>query len=329
MPSSQAFPIDLSLVIPLLDESESLPELLRQILEATLPLKNKSSNALTLEVIFINDGSSDGSDAVIKSLIAEHHKAGTRELKLISFQKNYGKSAGLHIGFEAARGEYVITMDADLQDSPYEIPNLMAKIDEGFDLVSGWKKIRHDPISKTLPSRFFNFVTSTLTGIPIHDFNCGLKAYRYEVVKSVQIYGEMHRYIPVLAKWNGFRVSEIVVEHRARKFGVSKFGISRFFKGFLDLLTVLFITKYMKRPMHFFGTLGIFCFLLGFGMGLYLTIEKLLYDASLSNRPILFLAVLLIILGVQLFLGGLLGEMITKSYAQSEPYFIKEKINID
>lgn len=314
------YPLDLSLVIPLLNEVESIPELVSQIYDAL----SKAEKPLKFEVIFIDDGSTDGSSDVIKKLIASHP-----EVKLIAMRKNYGKSGALDIGFNVAQGKYVITMDADLQDSPYEITPLIDKLNEGFDLISGWKKKRFDPISKTAPSKFFNFVTGTLTGIKIHDFNCGLKAYRNEVVKSVQVYGEMHRYIPVLAKWNGFRVSELVVEHRPRKYGVSKFGLSRFFKGFLDLLTVLFVTKYMKRPMHFFGTMGIASFALGFSIALWLTVEKVFYDESLSNRPMLFLAVLLIILGVQFFSTGLLGEMITKSYAQSEPYLIREKVNIE
>ncbi|MDX2129411.1 MAG: glycosyltransferase family 2 protein [Chloroherpetonaceae bacterium] len=317
---------DISYVIPLYNESESLPELIDQIKDALT-----KSNLATLfgrkpqiEILLINDGSSDGSDKVAKQLIQKNP-----EIKLISFRRNYGKSAALDAGFKEAKGRYVITMDADLQDSPYETEPLIRKVEEGFDLVSGWKQKRFDPLSKTIPSKLFNFVTSRLAGIPIHDFNCGLKIYRNDVVKSVHVYGEMHRYIPVLAKWNGFTVSELVVEHRARKYGSTKFGISRFFYGFLDLLTVLFITKYMKRPMHFFGVFGIICTFSGSALGLYLTIEKLFYDAYLSNRPMLFLSVLLIILGVQLFMGGLLGEMITKSYHRVESYLIKERINFE
>jgi glycosyltransferase involved in cell wall biosynthesis len=313
------FTIDISLVIPLLNEAESLPELVSQIYDAVFKLPEKKS----IEILFIDDGSTDNSSDVIKTLVKSH-----AEIKLIRFRKNYGKSAALDVGFAAAQGEFVITMDADLQDNPYEIGPLIKKLNDGYDLVSGWKQKRHDPISKTLPSKFFNFVTGTLTGIPIHDFNCGLKAYRNEVVKSVSIYGELHRYIPVLAKFNGFRVSEIVVEHRARKFGYSKFGLSRFFKGFLDLVTVLFITKYMKRPMHFFGTFGILCFIVGFGISLYLTIEKIFSNATVSNRPILFLGMLLIILGVQFLSTGLLSEMIAKTYMQKEEYLIKEKVNV-
>lgn len=317
---------DISIVIPLFNEAESLPELAAQITDA---ISKNELGALfghrpSFEILFINDGSNDGSDKVIKRLIAGHP-----EIKLISFRCNYGKSAGLDAGFKAAQGKYVITMDADLQDNPYEIEPLIRKLEEGYDLVSGWKKKRYDPITKTVPSKLFNAVTRILSGVPLHDFNCGLKAYRHEVVKSLQIYGEMHRYIPVLAKWNGFRVGELVVQHRARKYGHSKFGISRFFNGFLDLLTVLFITKYMKRPMHFFGMLGIVAFFIGFAISFYLAFEKIMFDASMSNRPLLLLGVMLIILGVQLFGIGLLGEMITKTYLQAEPYLIKEKVNVD
>jgi glycosyltransferase involved in cell wall biosynthesis len=320
------FAVDISLVIPLYNEAESLPELTEQIYDSIQKsnLHTLLGHQPTFEILFINDGSTDGSDKVIKQLIEKYH-----EVKLISFRRNYGKSAGLDAGFKAAQGKYVITMDADLQDNPYEIEPLIRKLEEGYDLISGWKKKRYDPISKTLPSKLFNFVTGLLSGVHIHDFNCGLKAYRNEVVKAVQVYGEMHRYIPVLAKWNGFRVSELAVQHRARKYGYSKFGLSRFFNGFLDLLTVMFITKYMKRPMHLFGMLGIVCFLLGFVIAAVLTYGKYVHDESVSNRPLLMLGVLLIILGVQFFLGGLLGEMITKSYLQSETYLIKETVNVE
>lgn len=271
---------DISLVIPLFNEAESLPELVAQIADsiAKSQLSDLFGHKPTYEILFINDGSNDGSDRVIKGLMAQYP-----EIKLISFRRNYGKSAGLDAGFKAAQGKYVITMDADLQDNPYEIEPLIRKLEEGYDLVSGWKKKRYDPITKTLPSKLFNAVTRTLSGVPLHDFNCGLKAYRNEVVKSLQIYGEMHRYIPVLARWNGFRVGELVVQHRARKYGHSKFGISRFFNGFLDLLTVMFITKYMKRPMHFFGMAGIVSFFIGFVISGYLAFEKLAFDASVSN----------------------------------------------
>jgi dolichol-phosphate mannosyltransferase len=315
---------DISIVIPLYNEAESLPELVSQIYDAIQKsdLENFFGHPPTLEILFVNDGSNDGSDAVIKDLLSRQP-----DIKLISFRRNYGKSAALDAGFAAASGKYVITMDADLQDSPYEIEPLIRKLEEGYDLVSGWKKKRYDPISKTLPSKLFNAVTSAMSGVALHDFNCGLKAYRHDVVKTVQVYGEMHRYIPVLAKWNGFRIGELVVQHRPRKYGVTKFGISRFFNGFLDLLTIMFITKYLKRPMHFFGLLGIFSFLSGFLLAGYLSFEKVINDQALSNRPALFLAVMLIILGVQLFGIGLLGEMVTKTGYNAEPYLIKEKIN--
>lgn len=324
--SATNFPLDISVVVPLYNEAESLNELAEQIYDSIRQsrLRELFGREPKFEIIFVNDGSTDGSDDVIKALIQTR-----REIKLISFRRNYGKSAGLDAGFKAAQGKYVITMDADLQDNPYEIEPLIRKLEEGYDLVSGWKKKRYDPITKTLPSKLFNFVTGLLSGVRIHDFNCGLKAYRNEVVKAVQVYGEMHRYIPVLAKWSGFRVSELPVRHRPRKYGVSKFGVSRFFNGFLDLLTVMFITKYMKRPMHLFGTLGIICFLLGFAIAAILTYGKYVRDESVSNRPILMLGVLLIILGVQFFLGGLIGEMITKSYLQNEAYLVKETVNFD
>ncbi|ACF13404.1 glycosyl transferase family 2 [Chloroherpeton thalassium ATCC 35110] len=322
----QSFRVDISIVVPLFNESESLPELVAQIYQAV----QKSSFAEffgktpSFEILFINDGSTDGSEVVIKKLLETH-----LEIKLISFRKNYGKSAGLDVGFKTASGRYVITMDADLQDNPYEIEALIRKLAEGYDLVSGWKKKRYDPLSKTLPSKLFNFVTGLVSGVHIHDFNCGLKAYRNEVVSSLDIYGEMHRYIPVLAKWNGFRISELAVEHRARKYGRTKFGLSRFIYGFLDLLTVVFISKYMKRPMHFFGSLGILSFISGLSINAYLTFEKIVNDMSVSNRPILFLGMLLMILGVLFFTTGLLGEMITKSFSRSEPYLIKETVNLD
>ncbi|KER09830.1 MAG: glycosyl transferase family 2 [[Candidatus Thermochlorobacteriaceae] bacterium GBChlB] len=315
---------DISIVIPLYNEAESLSELVSQIYDALQKsnLESFFGHAPTLEILFVNDGSNDGSDVVIKEMLSRQP-----DIKLISFRRNYGKSAALDAGFAAASGKYVITMDADLQDSPYEIEPLIRKLEEGYDLVSGWKKKRYDPISKTLPSKLFNAVTSTMSGVALHDFNCGLKAYRHDVVKTVQVYGEMHRYIPVLAKWNGFRIGELVVQHRPRKYGVTKFGISRFFNGFLDLFTIMFITKYLKRPMHFFGLLGIFSFLSGFLLAGYLSFEKVINDQALSNRPALFLAVMLIILGVQLFGIGLLGEMVTKTGYNAEPYLIKEKIN--
>ncbi|TAK67807.1 MAG: glycosyltransferase, partial [Bacteroidetes bacterium] len=249
-----------------------------------------------------------------------------KRVKIIRFRRNFGKSAGLAVGFRHAKGEYIVTMDADLQDDPAEIPSLINELKKGYDLVSGWKKKRHDPISKTVPSLFFNFVTSVMTDIKLHDFNCGLKAYRKEVIKSVKIYGELHRYIPVLAHWQGFKVTEIPVQHHARKYGKTKFGIGRFWKGFLDLLTVLFTTRYMQRPLHLFGFWGSVSAFAGFIICLYLVILKFTPPGiALSNRPLFLAGVLLIIVGVQFISLGLLGEMITKTRLEAEEeYSIKE-----
>ncbi len=324
--NTQKTDVDISIVVPLYNEVESMPELVSQIDSA---IKESSLHDIfkrspTYEILCINDGSTDGSDKVIKDLYQNGHS----EVKLVSFQKNYGKSAGLNIGFKLCKGAYVITMDADLQDNPDEIEPLIRKLNNGYDLVSGWKKKRYDPLTKTLPSKLFNYVTGLLSGVHIHDFNCGLKAYRHEVVKTLEIYGEMHRYIPVIAKMNGFRISEIEVRHRARKYGTTKFGISRFFNGFFDLLTIIFITKYLQRPMHFFGMIGSVSALLGFAINLYITYEKIFFNIPVSNRPILFLGVLLIILGVLFFSTGLLGEMITKTYTKNDPLIIKELLNV-
>ncbi len=318
--------VDISIIVPLYNESESLPELAAQIKSAISEssLDDLFGHQTTYEILCINDGSNDGSDQVIKEIYQQGHS----EIKLVTFLKNYGKSAGLNTGFKLCRGTYVITMDADLQDNPEEIEPLIRKLLEGYDLVSGWKKKRYDPISKTLPSKLFNWVTGLLSGVHIHDFNCGLKAYRQEVVKTLDIYGEMHRYIPVLAKMNGYRVSEIVVKHRPRKYGTTKFGLSRFFNGFFDLLTVIFLTKYLKRPMHFFGSIGTVFVLIGFAINFYITFEKLFFNIPVSNRPILFLGVLLMILGMMVFSTGLLGEMITKSFSKNDPLIIKELMNV-
>jgi glycosyltransferase involved in cell wall biosynthesis len=308
--------INISVVIPLLNEEESLPELtirLKEILSVSARDK--------YEVIFIDDGSTDNSFQVLRQI---HQK--DNRFKAIRFRRNYGKSAALAVGFAEAKGDIVITMDADLQDDPKEIPHLIAKLNEGYDLVSGWKKKRHDPFHKTIPSRFFNFVTSTVSGIKLHDFNCGLKAYRKEVVKTLQVYGEMHRYLPALANWDGFRVTEIPVTHHARKFGKSKFGFSRFLKGFLDLLTVLFTTRYVKRPLHLFGTVGTLLALIGFGTDLYLTIEWSLGKTSLSNRPLALFGVALIIVGVQLISFGLIGELLVKNFQKNVEYSVRERL---
>ncbi|MGB9701904.1 MAG: glycosyltransferase family 2 protein [Candidatus Kapaibacteriota bacterium] len=292
----------LSIVIPLLNEEESIPELVQQIVETLAENKIRD-----YEIIFIDDGSTDNSYKVIKDLSKENSN-----IHCIKFRRNYGKSAALSVGFAQAQGKYVITMDADLQDDPKEIPNLIEKLNMGYDLVSGWKKKRYDPISKTIPSKFFNYVTSIATGVRLHDFNCGLKAYKRSVVKTVLVYGEMHRYIPALAHLDGFKVTEIPVQHHPRKYGKTKFGLSRFIYGFLDLLTVLVTVKYMKRPLHFFGTLGVLLTLIGFITNLALSIEWFMGSTSLSNRPLLWFGIASIIVGIQFISLGLLGELMTK-----------------
>lgn len=307
----------ISVVIPLLNEEESLPEL-------SLALENELNKIAQnrWEVIFVDDGSTDNSFEVIKSLYNKN-----KRFKCVRFRRNYGKSAALSVGFKEARGKVVITMDADLQDDPKEISNLVAKLKDGYDLVSGWKKIRHDPFSKTFPSKLFNWITSKASGIKLHDFNCGLKGYRREVVKSLQVYGEMHRYLPALAHWSGFKVTEIPVEHHPRIYGKSKFpGLSRGFKGLLDLSTIVFTNKYLKRPLHFFGTIGLGMAFIGFLIDLWLVIEKLAGLTDLSNRPLLFLGIAFIIVGVQLFSIGLLGEMLVKNTVENNNYSIKEKL---
>jgi glycosyltransferase involved in cell wall biosynthesis len=310
---------DLSLVIPVFNEAESLPELADQIVSAC------GEAGLSFEAWLIDDGSKDESWAVIEGL----HASDDRFIGL-RFHKNNGKSAALAVGFEHARGRYVVTLDADLQDDPAEIPALVETLEEGFDLVSGWKHKRRDPLSKKVPSRFFNLVTRWVTGIRLHDFNCGLKIYRREVVKRVRLYGELHRYIPVLAYWEGYeRIGEKTVRHRPRKYGITKFGLERFVRGFLDLITVIFLTRFARRPMHFFGTFGTLAFIAGFGVSLYLTVLKLM-GQGIGNRPLLFLGILLLILGVQLFSTGLLGEMIIRpSMERTESYPIQETTSPD
>lgn len=305
-----------SVIIPLLNEEESLQELsksLETVLDRIAP------NAW--DVLFIDDGSTDKSYGVLADIHARNQR-----FRAIRFRRNYGKSAALAIGFGEAKGDYVITMDADLQDDPNELPALIGKLSEGYDLVSGWKRKRYDPWHKTVPSKLFNTVTSIMTGIKLHDFNCGLKAYRQEVTNTVQVYGEMHRYIPALAFWEGFRVTEMPVQHHPRKFGVSKFGMSRFLKGFLDLLTVMFTTRYVKRPMHLFGTVGALFAVIGFVTDLYLVIEWTLGLTSLSNRPLALFGIAMIIVGVQLVSIGLVGELIVKNSLQRERYSIKERL---
>lgn len=305
-----------SIVVPLLNEEESIPELYDRIQEVMRGLGK------SFEVIFVDDGSTDRSFDVLSRLHAQH-----REIKVFQFRRNYGKSAALAVGFREARGEFVITMDADLQDDPAEIPALIEALGTSYDLISGWKQKRHDPISKTIPSRFFNFVTAKMTGIPLHDFNCGLKAYRQEVVKSVQVHGELHRYIPALAHWAGYRVGEKAVQHHARKYGRTKFGLSRFFRGFLDLLTVLFTTRYIRRPLHLFGVWGTFALLIGAAIDLYLSIEWLRGSTSLSNRPLFLVGFLFIITGIQFISIGLLGEMITRQEPDDQIYSIRKILN--
>lgn len=313
--------MDLSIVIPLKDEAPSLPELCAWI------VKKVEAEGYTYEIILVDDGSIDDSWQVIRSLKKENP-----HIKGIRFQRNYGKSAALNEGFKAASGKVVITMDADLQDSPDEIPALYRMISqEGYDLVSGWKKKRYDnALTKNLPSRLFNAVTRSLSGIKLHDFNCGLKAYNSKVIKSIEVYGEMHRYIPLLAKWAGFRkIGEKVVEHRKRKYGTSKFGWDRFVNGFLDLATIMFVGKFGKRPMHFFGLWGTFAFLIGFGISLYLIIAKILSaDFSLTNRPAFYIALAVMIIGVQLFLAGFIGELVTRNAPERNYYLIEDKLGL-
>lgn len=303
----------LSIVVPLMDEEESLKELYDQILKAVMPLGKP------FELIFVDDGSTDGSYQILEAL-HEHDK----RIKVICFRRNFGKSAALSVGFKEAEGKFVVTMDADLQDDPAEIPGLIAELQNNYDLISGWKQKRNDPISKTIPSRFFNFVTAKMTGIPIHDFNCGLKAYRKEVIKEVDIHGELHRYIPALAHWAGYKVGEKAVQHHPRKYGHTKFGLNRFLRGFLDLLTVLFTTRYIRRPLHLFGLWGITSFLVGVFIDGYLSIEWFMGKTSLSNRPLFLVGILFIIIGIQFVSFGLLGEMITRQEHDEAAYSIRE-----
>ncbi|MCW8796640.1 MAG: glycosyltransferase family 2 protein [Chlorobium sp.] len=316
----------LSLIVPFYNEEESLPMLLDQICQA---MEEKELHALfelpfTFELLMIDDGSTDGSSGFIRKQIDRRP-----EVKLVSLQKNFGKTAALAAGFRYASGEVVVTLDADLQDDPFTVKELVAKLQEGYDLVSGWKRQRNDPLSKTIPSRIFNTTTRLLTGIKLHDFNCGLKAYRRKVVASLDLHGEMHRYIPVLAEWNGFRVTEIPVKHNARRFGRTKFGASRVFPGLFDFFTVLFITRYLRQPMHFFGMLSLISFLAGFGISLYVTIGKIFFNQAVVNRPILFLGILLIIVAVQFFSIGLLGEMLTRDTSSTPDYTVRETVNVD
>ncbi len=314
--------MDLSIVIPLKDEEESLPELCEWIKKVC------DAQGYSYEIILVDDGSTDDSWNVIETISRKN-----ASVKGIRFQRNYGKSAALNEGFKATQGEVVITMDADLQDSPDEIPELMRMIrEEKFDMVSGWKKKRYDnTLTKNIPSKFFNAVTRQISGIRLHDFNCGLKSYRSKVVKSIEVYGEMHRYIPVLAKWAGFRkIGEKVVEHRARKYGVTKFGWERFVNGFLDLMSITFVGKFSKRPMHFFGLWGTLFFVLGLGITLYLIIAKILdpHNFALTNRPGFFLALISLVIGMQLFLAGFISELVSRNAPGRNSYLIEDKIGL-
>lgn len=316
----------ISVIVPVFNEEESLPELTHWISRVM------NTHGFSYEVILINDGSTDRSWEVIQKVSALN-----QSLKGINFTRNYGKSAALDAGFREATGDVIITMDADLQDSPDEIPGLYHMVvDEGLDVVSGWKKERHDPISKTIPSKFFNGVTRWISGIQLHDFNCGLKAYRNKVVKNIQVYGEMHRYIPLLAKWNGFsKIGEKIVQHQARKYGYSKFGLERFLNGFLDLITVSFVHRYKKKPMHFFGLLGTLSFMTGLVITFWLIFEKI-YGLSqghkvreIVDQPLFFLALVALIIGVQLFVTGFIAELMTSNQSKEIEYKIDEKINFD
>lgn len=318
--------MDLSVVIPVYNEEESIEELAGWIVKVC------TSNNLSYEIVFVDDGSSDSSWKIIRRIASENN-----QVKGIRFRRNYGKAAALHTGFGEAEGDVVITMDSDLQDSPDEIPELVRMIRlQGFDLVSGWKKKRYDPFIKRFTSKFYNFTARFASGIKLHDFNCGLKAYKNEVVKSIEVFGEMHRYIPMLAREAGFRkIGEKVVEHRARKHGVTKYGFDRFLKGYLDLLTIGFITRFGKNPMHLFGSLGTLMFLLGFIMTIYLGVRKLVYVSHhlraplVTNSPYFYIALTVMIIGSFLFLTGFLGELINRNSPERNTYLIKEKLNFE
>jgi glycosyltransferase involved in cell wall biosynthesis len=318
--------LQVSLVIPVFNEEESLPELYKWIVRVL------DEHKLSGEILMIDDGCTDDSWKIITDLSDKDSR-----VKGIQFNRNYGKSAALHTGFQAAQGDVVITMDADLQDSPDEIPELYRMIKEdGYHLVSGWKKKRHDPLSKTIPSKFFNYITRLVSGIKLHDFNCGLKAYDHRVVKSIQVYGEMHRYIPLLAKWAGFKkIGEKVVEHRARKYGVTKFGLERYVNGFLDLISVSFVTRFRKNPMHFFGLLGTLSFLAGFFITIYVIADKIykqynqLPVRDVVDQPLFFLALVALIVGVQLFLAGFVAEIVILNNPNKGDYLVSQRTNVD
>jgi glycosyltransferase involved in cell wall biosynthesis len=316
--------IQISVVIPFYNEDESLPELLAWI-ERVM-----NENNFTYEIIMVDDGSTDNSWAVVEKLSVTNPF-----IKAIKFRRNYGKSAALNVAFHKVLGNVVITMDADMQDSPDEIPGLYNMVvNDGFDLVSGWKKKRYDPITKTLPTKIFNWATRKMSGIELNDFNCGLKAYKVDVVKAIEVYNEMHRYIPVLAKWNGFtKITEKEVVHRARKYGVTKFGFDRFINGFLDLLTIFFVSKFGKKPMHFFGVLGTLFFILGFFGAAYIGLQKLWYishnmnlNRGITEQPMFYISLVSIIIGMQLFLAGFIGELISRNSNERNHYGITKYI---
>lgn len=317
--------MDLSVIIPLYNEEESLKELIEWIARVV------KEQSIDYEVIMVDDGSNDHSWKVIEKLTTSDSR-----IKAVRFRRNYGKAAALQSGFEVAEGDVVITMDADLQDSPEEIPDLYRMIAvDGFDLVSGWKRKRHDPISKRWPSKLYNWTVRKATRIRLHDFNCGLKAYKNDVVKSIEVYGDMHRYIPVLAKKAGFgNIGEKVVQHQKRKYGVTKYGLERYMKGYLDLLSILFMSRFAKKPMHIFGALGTLMFLVGFVIAAYMGIEKIvavvhnIVKVRVTESPYFYLALTAMIIGTQLFLAGFLGEMISRSSSERNKYLIAEKINI-
>ncbi|MCX6231815.1 MAG: glycosyltransferase family 2 protein [Bacteroidetes bacterium] len=316
--------MDISIIVPLFNEDESLGEL------ASWIDKVMHENNFSYEVIMVDDGSNDNSWNVIENISSKNSA-----YKGIKFRRNYGKSAALNIGFEAAKGDVVITMDADLQDSPEEIPELFAMIKEqNFDIVSGWKKKRYDPITKTIPTKFYNWTTRKMSGIKLHDFNCGLKAYKLDVVKSIEVYGEMHRYIPVIAKWAGFsKIGEKVVSHQSRKYGVTKFGLDRFIKGYLDLISITFVSKFGKRPMHFFGLLGTLIFIIGFLSAVLVGASKLwaIYHGIrahlVTDSPYFYIALTSMIIGVQLFLVGFLAEMVGRNAPERNTYLIEKRID--
>lgn len=316
--------MDISVVVPLYNEEESLPELIAWIDKVMV------ENNFSYEAVFVDDGSTDTSWAVLTTL-----KETYGSIKAIKFRRNYGKSAALNVAFEAAQGEVIITMDADLQDSPDEIPELYRRIrEEKYDIISGWKKKRYDPITKTIPTKLFNAATRKMSGIQLNDFNCGLKAYRKDVIKTIEVYGEMHRYIPVIAKWAGFsKIGEQVVEHRARKYGTTKFGFSRFINGFLDLLSIFFVGKFGKRPMHFFGSLGVLSFLIGTIMAVWMIAVKLYhiaahipYKREITDQPLFYIALVAIIVGSQMFLTGFVAELVTRNAPERNQYLIEKEL---